>query len=179
MFATTDGGSPSAPSLASNSVTTPTAAITNLSANEVSTTEIDLTWTVADSDATGIQILGSTDGGVTFTAMPDSPLSAAATSDNYTGLTEGTNYVFEVSAVKSDGSTTAPTAVSAYTLPAAPSNLQADAISPTEVDLTWTDNSGFVPLDPHIEAIGPRWRRLWYHRRDGSRSDILPGHDRE
>ena len=125
-------------SLSSNDVVTQVAAPSGLSATPMSTTEIDLFWANNDPNATGIEVLRSTDG-TTFTALP--ALAASATSFADTGLNPSTHYWYEV-IVSGPGGSSAPVTADASTPSIyAPSGLSASAASASEVDLSWTNNS--------------------------------------
>jgi hypothetical protein len=115
--------------------------VINLAASEVSTTEIDLSWTSNVSDAIGFEIKRSTDG-QTFTALSPSPaLDGSSTTYYDTGLTPDTHYWYQVIAIE-PGGTFGVTAVDAYSLPPAPTDLVASVDNTGAVDLTWTNNSG-------------------------------------
>ena len=75
---------------------------TNLSANPVSSSEIDLTWT-APTNISGVAITGymierSTDGGITWNTIVDNTNSADTTYQD-TGLVSDTTYTYRVSAI--------------------------------------------------------------------------------
>ena len=72
------------------------------------------------------------------------PVGANVTTFNATGLSANSTYYFRVRAYNIIGPSANSTPVSATTLdypPSAPSGLSATAISQTQIDLTWTDNS--------------------------------------
>ena len=102
--------------------------------------QVTLSWTAATADATIAPITKyeyNTDGGTTFTSIPDSGPST----DNYTvlGLTNLTTYTFAVRAVNVIGKGPSATkdATPASVTPAAP-NLSATA-GDTQVKLEWVD----------------------------------------
>jgi hypothetical protein len=74
-------------------------------------------------------------------------LAVNTTSYNHTGLTCGTTYSYSLKATNSTGDSSAITATASTiacpaTIPTAPSSLVATAISATQINLTWVDNSG-------------------------------------
>jgi predicted phage tail protein len=79
------------------------------------------------------------------------PISANALSYSNTGLTASTTYVYRLRATNTGGDSAYSNEVSVTTLtspPTAPSNLNATAVSSTQINLAWKDNSsnetGFV-----------------------------------
>ena len=104
--------------------------------------QVTLSWTAATADATIAPITRyeyNTDGGTTFTSIPDSGPST----DNYTvlGLTNLTTYTFAVRAVNviGEGPSATKDATPASATPAAP-DLSATA-GDTQVKLEWADPS--------------------------------------
>ena len=99
-------------------------------------TEVALEWADPDDDTiTGYQV--NTDGGETFIDIEGS--GAATTTHTVTGLTNGTEYTFQLRAVNASGVGAAST-VTAPTLPAAPTGLTAErGDGGGEVALSWDD----------------------------------------
>ena len=121
----------------------PPAAPTNLVATAVSETEIELTWTDNSDNETGFKI--EVDEGNTGTFVYLDTVGANVTSYPDSGLTTGVEYCYRVYAYNGDGDS-GYSNVSCDTPvglpPAAPSNLNATAVSGSQIDLSWTDNSG-------------------------------------
>ena len=121
------------------------AAPTNLQGQAPSTTRIDLTWTDNATNETGYVVERAPDNaGVAGTFAQIVSLAAGATAYSNTGLNANTRYWYRVRAVNATdvSAYTAPLSVTTPQGPAAPSNLQAQATSPTQINLTWTDNTG-------------------------------------
>lgn len=124
---------------------TPPAAPTGLAANAVSTGQIDLSWTDNASDETGFKIERKQGTGA-FAEI--ATVSANVTTYSNTGLNAGTMYTYRVRAYNSAGNSSYSNEASATTQPppeqppAAPSNLTATAVSSSQINLSWTDNSG-------------------------------------
>ena len=122
-----------------------------LTANTVSSTEVDLSWTAPSGDlAVGYNVYdGTSPGGESST--PVNSASVTGTTFPVTGLSGGTTYYFEVTAVDAGGTASGfSTEASATTTPAPgslgpPTGLTAKAVSSTEVDLSWTAPSGGSP----------------------------------
>lgn len=136
--------------LTNNGGSTPTptapAAPSALTAQTVSQTEIQLTWTDNSSNESSFQVERATGTGA-FAQVQT--LAAGATGVRITGLTAATAYSFRVRAANTAGSSAYSNTASATTsaaptgtgLPAAPSGLVAQAVSSSEIQLTWGDNS--------------------------------------
>ena len=120
----------------------PPAAPANLSATAISSSQINLTWTDQSANETGFQIERKTGAGGTYALIVTTAANATAYSD--TGRAEGTTYFYRVRAVNGAGNSAYSNEASATTtvsLPAAPANLSATAISSSQINLTWTDQS--------------------------------------
>src|SRR3989339_768802 len=143
-----DGGCISVPtkddSGSSNTVNPPTAP-NNLYAVAVSQSQINLTWNDNSSDETGFKIERSTSSGSGFTEI--ATVSANTASYQNTGLTASTTYYYKVKAYNSGGSSGYTSEASAATQatptnpPTDPSGLAAVAVSASQIDLSWSDNS--------------------------------------
>jgi titin len=119
------------------------AAPSSLTATPVSGTQIGLTWTNNDTNATGYNILRSTDG-VNFAQIASVGAGVSQYVDS--GLSSSTTYYYQVDAYNAGGSSASSNSSSStpiQTAPTtdAPTNLVATAIG-NQVNLTWTDNSG-------------------------------------
>ena len=111
---------------------------TALKATAFSSSQINLTWTDKSSNEIGFKIEqgSSTTGPWTLIA------TTTANAINYqnTGLTAGT-YYYRVRATNAGGDSVNTSVVSATTLPAAPTALTTAAVSSSQTNLAWTDNS--------------------------------------
>ncbi|MDB5357129.1 MAG: repeat-containing protein, partial [Phycisphaerales bacterium] len=108
-----------------------TPAVSDLGAVAISTSEIDLSWTVNATNATAIEVDSSIDG-VTYTATM---LDPTATSYRDTGLTEGSHHYYEVRAIQSVPSAFAGP-LDLFAIPMVP-GLTANTVSSSTIDLTW------------------------------------------
>jgi len=111
-----------------------------LSATTTSSTQIDLTWTDNSTGEAGFKIERKTGAGGTYSEI--ATVGANVTTYNNTGLSEATTYYYRVRAYNAAGNSSYSSEVSALTFPAAPSGLSASAASASQINLSWTDNSG-------------------------------------
>ena len=112
----------------------------NLTATPISSSRINLAWTDNSTAEAGFKLERSTDG-LNFTQLV--VLGANATSYANTSLTAGTTYHYRVRAYTgAEHSAFSNTATAAtQPAPAAPTNLTAAAVSPSKINLAWTDNA--------------------------------------
>ena len=121
------------------------AAPSNLAATTVSSSQINLSWTDNANNENGFKVEQSTDG-TTFTQI--AMLTGNTVSHSVTSLTASTTYHFRVVSFNDAGNSNFSNTASATTLapppplPAAPSGLTATTVSSTQINLSWTDNSG-------------------------------------
>lgn len=128
---------------------TPTpAAPSNLAANTVSSSQINLSWTDNASNESGFSVDRATNS--TFSAgLVTSSVGANVSSFQATGLSVSTTYFFRVRASNNGGNSANSNTASATTqagtgtgpLPAAPSNLSATVASSSQINLAWSDNA--------------------------------------
>lgn len=114
---------------------------TNVVAATVSASQINLTWDDNSTTETGFEIERSTTEGSGYTLIHTT--AANVESYNNTGLSENTTYYYRIRAPGVNSSSAYSNETSATTSPAlnAPSGLIATAVSSTQIDLSWTDNS--------------------------------------
>jgi hypothetical protein len=119
------------------------AAPTNLIAQSISSSQINLSWTDNSNNEEGFKIERSPEGinWVEITAVV-----AGTKNFQNIGLSAGYTYYYRVRAYKAAvnsgySNTASATTLSNVTVPIAPSNLIAQAISDSEINLSWTDNS--------------------------------------
>lgn len=118
----------------------PPSSPTSLSATTASSSQINLSWTAsATGGPTIYRILRSAISGSEYTQIDS--VNGATTTYNNTGLTPSTQYFYVVQA----GNTAGPSAYSNEAFattngvpPAPPTSLVANAVSTSQIDLTWT-----------------------------------------
>jgi N-acetylneuraminic acid mutarotase len=126
------------------------AAPANLVASATPTLSVLLTWSDLSADEAGFEVQRSSNGGVTFLPLLTLPAGTTIHVDS-NGLEHERAYEYRVralggagGALASDWSNTSGATTPAFAepvVPAAPSNLDAQAFGPTSVILTWTDNA--------------------------------------
>ena len=141
--ATGAGGSSANSAQASATTLAPIpAAPSGLTATSISTTQINLAWVDNSSNESGFIVARSTMTGGPYTDVVTT--AANVTSYNNTGLAPATTYYYVVRATNSGGSSANSAQASATTAspaPAAPSGLTATAVSSSQINLSWVDNS--------------------------------------
>ena len=123
----------------------PPAAPSSLAATTVSSSQINLSWTDNANNENGFKVEQSTDG-TNFTQI--AMLGSNAVSFSVTGLSASTTYFYRVASFNDAGNSAYSNTANATTsgppapVPNAPSGLSATAVSRTQINLSWTDNSG-------------------------------------
>jgi fibronectin type 3 domain-containing protein len=128
---------------------TPPAPPTNLTATNITTTEVDLSWTNVATNATGIKILKQL--GSNSSQVIVSGLSPTTTSYDITGLTPGSPYIFEVDALNSNGPSGATT-IAVDTLPAQVTGVTATP-GPGQITISWTADQGAVNYNIYRSTV--------------------------
>jgi uncharacterized repeat protein (TIGR01451 family) len=152
-----------------DSATTAPCHPTGLAAAVVSETQIDLSWTDNASTETGFRIERSLDGVSNWTEIDTAGADATTYSDS--GADCDTTYYYRVRAYRSsDGLYSGYSNVDgATTAPCHPTGLTATAVSQTQIDLSWADNSSsetafYVERSPD----GNSWTALNIVAQDGT-----------
>ena len=116
---------------------------TNLAATAVSTSKINLVWSDNSNNETGFEIDRCAGSGCSnFVAITQVGVDVNTFGD--VGLSAGTFYRYRVVAFNAAGSSKDSNIAEATTLvspPAAPSNLSPTTVSPSQINLSWSDNS--------------------------------------
>ena len=118
----------------------------NLTANAVSSSEIDLGWKDNSSNETGFKIERKTGACASAnTWLQFATKGANVKTHTNTGLTANTTYSYRIKAYNTAGYSAYSNCASAKTgidgSPNAPTNLSATSMSASQIKLTWTDNS--------------------------------------
>jgi hypothetical protein len=137
----------------------------SLSAAAVSSSQINLNWADNSSNETGFKIERATSSGGPWSQIATVGVNVKTYSN--TGLTASTTYYYHVHAYNASGDSAACNTASATTQsgtsdPYAPSNLTAAAISTSQINLNWIDNSsnenGFA-IERALSSAGP-WSNI-------------------
>ncbi|GAB2560545.1 fibronectin type III domain-containing protein [Spirosoma areae] len=123
--ATTQQSSPSAPA--------------RLSVQAVSPSQINLQWADVSGNETGFQVERASSPTASFTKIADLPANSTTYSD--LSLSAGTQYCYRVRAINGAGASGYSSVECATTqtpVPGVPTNVVATAVSPTQINLTWT-----------------------------------------
>ncbi len=137
------------------------AAPTNLTSTGVTTTSVSLAWTDASSNENGFSIERQISGSWTQIGwVPDN-----MTTFTNTGLNSGTAYSYRVLAFNGAGNSTTTNVVAAttspmITIPGAPCNLVATAVTKTSVTMCWTDGSSNENGFSIERKIGGTWTQI-------------------
>jgi transcriptional regulator CtsR len=111
----------------------------DLEATTVSKSKIKLTWTDRSNNETGFKIERRVGGG-SYSQI--ATVAANITTYSDTGLSAGKTYYYRVRAYNSTGNSAYSNQVSTTTsTPDAPSDLSAETLSYTQIELSWEDNS--------------------------------------
>ena len=117
----------------------PPAAPTNLNGTSSGPSSVDLTWADNASNELGYRIESKT--GETGTYALVITLGPNTVANTLTSLIEGTQYYFRVQGVNAGGRSAYSNEISATTILTSPTSLTAQALSSSQVLLTWADRS--------------------------------------
>jgi predicted phage tail protein len=134
-----------------------------LTTNPVSSSQINLAWTDNSNNETGFKVERRTSASGDWTLIATRATNVVSYQD--TGLADGSIYYYRVRATNAGGDSANTSVMSATTLaiaPAAPTELTATAVSSSQINLAWKDNSsnetGFK-VDRSTSATGP-WKLI-------------------
>ncbi len=137
-----DSGYSNSTSATTQAAVTIPAAPSNLTAVAASSSQINLSWSDNSSNESGFKVERAPASAGPWTQIG----TTASVSYSDTGLFASTTYWYRVRAWNSAGdsgysNSASATTQAAATAPAAPSNLSATAVSASQINLSWSDNS--------------------------------------
>jgi fibronectin type III domain protein len=119
------------------------AAASNLTATAISSSQIDLTWADNSDNEDGFRLERAPGGTTNFIQIAILP--ASVISYENTGLSDSTSYSYRILAYNNLGNSSYSNTATGITMsdgvPTAPSNLTATAVSSSQINLVWQDNS--------------------------------------
>lgn len=134
-------------------VGSPPPAPSSLTATAISSSRIDLAWQDNSNNEDGFRIERKTGADGSWAQIATA--AANATGYSNTALAQHTTYYYRVRAYSADVNSNysnEANATTPYTTPAAPTNLTATAVSSSQIDLAWQDNST-VEMGFKIESM--------------------------
>ncbi|HXJ06002.1 MAG TPA: fibronectin type III domain-containing protein [Candidatus Acidoferrum sp.] len=149
IVATDAAGNTSLPSNPASAITLADtiapSAPSNLIANSFSSTRIDLSWT-GSTDNVGVTSYGvqRCTGSTCTNFAPVTSVGGTTTSYSDTSVVASTTYSYQIVATDAANNPSLPSNTATATtpgLPAAPSGLTATASSPSQIDMSWTNNA--------------------------------------
>ena len=117
----------------------PPSAPSSMNATAVSASQINLTWSDNSGNETGFRIYRSPNGSSSWSLVKTTGANVESWSN--TGLSEGARWYYRVRAYNAGGNSSYSNTDNDYTWPNTPSGLSASAVSGTEIQVSWTDNS--------------------------------------
>ncbi len=100
-----------------------------------------LAWTDNSNNESGFKIQRKQGATGTYTQIATPGANVTTYTDNDTALLDGTQYYYKVCATNTAGDSPFSNEVNGITLLASPTSLTATAVSSSQINLTWTDNS--------------------------------------
>ena len=117
------------------------AAPSGLTITSITSGSVILAWTDNSNNETGFKIQRKQGATGTYTQIATPGANATTYTDNDTALLDGTQYYYKVSATNSAGDSPFSNEVNGITTLKIPTSLTATAVSSSQINLTWTDNS--------------------------------------
>src|SRR5947208_2043901 len=124
---------------------------------------VSLAWTDNSNNETGFKIQRKQGATGIYTTIKTTAANITTYTDSDSALLDGTQYYYKVCATNSSGDSPYSNEVNGITIMRVPTGLSATAVSSSQINLTWTDNSlaedGYTieqsPVDDlHFSQIG-------------------------
>jgi large repetitive protein len=138
-------------------ILTPPPDVTTLHATGATSTSVSLAWTDVLSE-TGFTIQKYADAltGWTTAGTADQGVTTFIAA----GLNPGKAYSFRIKSTNAGGDSSFSIALAKFTVPAAPASLTATAVSPTQINLAWTNVDGETAFKLERSTDGATWTPL-------------------
>jgi len=117
------------------------AAPSGLTVTSTTSSNISLAWTDNSGNEQGFRIQRKKGATGTYTEIATRGANITTYSDNDSTLLDGTQYYYKICAYNTAGNSAFSTEVSGTTLLAKPTSATATAVSRSQINLTWVDNS--------------------------------------
>ncbi|HEY4271533.1 MAG TPA: fibronectin type III domain-containing protein, partial [Candidatus Udaeobacter sp.] len=112
-----------------------------LRVTSTTSSKVFLAWTDNSGNETGFRIQRKQGATGTYTEIATPGANVTTYTDNDSALLDGTQYYYKVCAYNPAGNSPFSNEVNGITLLSSPTSLTATAVSSSQVNLTWTDNS--------------------------------------
>src|SRR5258705_112185 len=117
------------------------AAPSGLTVTTITSSSVSLAWTDNSNNETGFKIQRKQGATGAYTTIKTTTANVTTYTDSDSALLDGTQYYYKVSATNSAGDSAYSNEVNGITTMRAPTGLSATAVSSSQINLTWTDNS--------------------------------------
>src|SRR5438552_2221438 len=117
------------------------AAPSGLTVTTITSSSVSLAWTDNSNNETGFKIQRKQGATGIYTTIKTTAANITTYTDSDSALLDGTQYYYKVCATNSAGDSAYSNEVNGITIMRAPTGLSATAVSSSQINLTWTDNS--------------------------------------
>jgi titin len=117
------------------------AAPSGLTVTSTTSSSVSLAWTDNSNNETGFKIQRKQGVAGTYVTIKTTLANVTSYTDNDTALVDGTQYYYHVAATNSAGDSAYSNEVNGITVMKVPTGLASTAVSSSQINLTWTDNS--------------------------------------
>ena len=112
-----------------------------LTITSTTSSSVTLAWTDNSNNETGFKIQRKKGATGAYTLIKTTVANITTYTDNDTALLDGTQYCYKVAATNSAGDSAFSNEACGITVMKAPTGLASTAVSASQINLTWTDNS--------------------------------------
>src|SRR5262249_13007046 len=112
-----------------------------LRVTSTTSSSVSLAWTDNSNNETGFKIQRKKGATGAYTLIKTTVANITTYTDNDVTLLDGTQYYYQVASTNSAGDSSFSNEANGITTMRAPTGLASTAVSATQINLTWTDNS--------------------------------------